>query len=135
MDDRQRKEAGRDAEDAALAHLRAAGLKLLLRNYRCKAGEIDLVMLDGAVLVLAEVRYRAGTDFGGAAASVTGRKQRRLARAARHLLLRRADLRRYPARFDVIAISGAGSGGAECATGLDAACARRIEWIRNAFTA
>jgi putative endonuclease len=121
MDDRQRKEAGHAAESAALAHLSDAGLDLITRNYRCKAGEIDLVMLDGAILVLIEVRYRAGADFGGAAASVTWRKQHRLANAAHHLLLTQRELRRYPARFDVIAISPAAHGLA-------------IEWIKNAFT-
>ena len=120
MDDRQRKEAGRTGEATALAHLQRAGLQLLLRNFRCKAGEIDLVMLEGATLVLVEVRYRSSQRFGGAAASVTWRKQRRLANAASYLLLVHPHLRRYPARFDVVAISAA----PEC----------RIDWIRSAFT-
>ena len=77
MDDRERKEAGAEGESAALAHLQRAGLKLIARNYRCKAGEIDLIMLDGGTLALIEVRYRSTLDYGGAAASVTWRKQRR----------------------------------------------------------
>lgn len=121
MDDCERKEAGRDGEAAALRHLERAGLKLVTRNYRCKAGEIDLVMLDGATLVLIEVRYRATLDFGGPAASITWRKQRRFIRAAQHLLLTRADLRRYPARFDVVAITSAPTGA-------------NVEWIKAAFT-
>lgn len=121
MDDRRRKEAGRVAEEAALEHLLANGLRLVARNYRCRAGEIDLAMLDGKTLVLVEVRYRSSDRFGGAVASVTWRKQQRLARAAEHLLLRRADLRRYPARFDVVAISPAAAG-------------MQIDWIRHAFT-
>jgi putative endonuclease len=120
MDDRLRKEAGRAGEATALAHLQNAGLQLVLRNFRCKAGEIDLVMLDGATLVLVEVRYRSSERFGGAAASVTWRKQRRLAKAGACLLLAHPQLRRYPARFDVVAIS--------------AAPEHRIEWIRSAFT-
>ena len=100
-----RREAGNEGEEAALAHLKRSGLKLIARNYRCKAGEIDLIMLDGATLVLVEVRYRSMRDFGGPAASVTWRKQRRIINAARHLLLTRAELRRYPARFDVIGVS------------------------------
>ena len=67
-------------------------------------------MLDGATLVLVEVRYRSMRDFGGPAASVTWRKQRRIISAARHLLLTRAELRRYPARFDVVGISPASTG-------------------------
>ena len=121
MDDRLRKEAGRAGEAAALAYLQSAGLRLVLRNFRCKAGEIDLVMLDGATLALVEVRYRASDRFGGAAASVTWRKQRRLASAAEHLLLARPELQRYPARFDVVAISRG-------AQGLG------IDWIKGAFT-
>jgi len=112
-----RKDAGNSGEDAALRYLTERGLTLVTRNYRCRAGEIDLVMLQQGVLVLIEVRYRESTEFGGAAASVTWRKQRRLIIAAKHLLLTRADLRRYPARFDVVAVDGA-----------------KIEWIRNAFT-
>jgi putative endonuclease len=77
-------------------------------------------MLDGATLVLTEVRYRASTDYGGAAASVDWRKQRRLVNAAEHLLMKRAELKRYPARFDVIAITA----GAE----------PQIDWIKRAFT-
>ena len=118
MDDRHRKEAGSAGERAALAYLQNAGLKLVHRNFRCRSGEIDLVMLDGSTLALIEVRYRSSSRFGGAAASVTWRKQRRLVNAAEHLLLRRADLRRHPARFDVIAI------------GPD-----EIEWIKGAFLA
>ena len=121
MDDRERKEAGGDAEDAALQLLKRAGLQLVARNYRCKAGELDLVMLDAGVLALIEVRYRATNAFGGAAASVTWRKQRRIITAARHLLLTRADLRRYPARFDVVAISSGARG-------------PQMEWIKAAFT-
>src|SRR5690606_2022542 len=98
-DPMDRMEAGSDAEDAALAYLEKAGLRLVLRNYRCKAGELDLVMLDGKTLVLVEVRYRASDQYGGAAASITYGKQRRIINAARHLLATRADLRRYPARF------------------------------------
>jgi putative endonuclease len=117
MDDRHRKEAGRSAEDRALCHLENAGLRLVNRNFRCRCGEIDLVMLEGATLVLVEVRYRASDDYGGAAASVTWRKQRRLLCAARYLLMRHAELRRHPARFDVVAVSRDG----------------RIDWIRHAF--
>jgi putative endonuclease len=117
-----RQEAGTAGEAAALRHLQEHGLKLILRNYRCKAGEIDLVMLEGATLTLLEVRYRADRSFGGAAASVTWRKQRRIANAARHLLLVREDLRRYRARFDVIAVSPGTGGGLQ------------VEWIKNAFT-
>jgi putative endonuclease len=121
MEVMNRMDAGSEAEDSALAYLKNAGLKLIHRNYRCRAGEIDLVMLDGKTLVLVEVRYRSSADYGGAAASVTYRKQRRIITAARHLLAVRADLRRYPARFDVIAISSFGR--------------YDVQWIKGAFLA
>jgi len=122
MDDRHRKEAGIAGEDAALKYLQLKGLKLVARNYRCRAGEIDLVMLDGPALALIEVRYRTGTAYGGAAGSVTYRKQRRIIKAAQYLLMMRADLRRYPARFDVIAVTPA-------TDELD------VQWIKGAFAA
>jgi putative endonuclease len=120
MDDQQRKLRGSAAEDAALAYLRAQGLQLIARNFRCKLGEIDLVMLERRTLVLVEVRFRSSIEYGSAAASVTPYKQRRIIRAARYLLTTQAALRRYPARFDVIAVApGAGDSG--------------IDWIRAAF--
>jgi putative endonuclease len=112
---------GRRGEDAALRHLESAGLELLERNYRCRGGEIDLVMQEGTTLVLVEVRLRSSDEFGGAAASVGPRKQRRFTIAAKHLMLTRPAYRRMPARFDVVAISGGAGGAAE------------IHWIRDAF--
>jgi len=137
MDDRYRKEAGVNGENAALRYLCSQGLELVARNYRCRAGEIDLVMLEPghvgtepATLVLIEVRYRTLTGFGGAAASVYWRKQRRIIRAARYLLLRHPDLRAYRARFDVVALSPADPAGhGPIVSGLS------IEWLRHAFTA
>lgn len=126
MDDRDRKQFGIAAEDCALEHLRDSGLKLIARNYRCKAGEIDLVMLERDTLVLVEVRYRATTDFGGAAASVTAHKQRRITLAAQHLLVCRRELRRYAARFDVVAVAPGP------AAPLPAPL--KVDWIKNAFT-
>jgi putative endonuclease len=82
-------------------------------------------MLDEATLVFVEVRYRSSEQFGGAAASVTWRKQRRLANAAQYLLLTRQELRRYPARFDVVAISAAPTR----PSGVN-----KVDWIKNAFT-
>lgn len=121
MDDRARKRTGAAAEEAACKFLLDKGLKLIHRNYRCRGGELDLVMLDGKTLALIEVRYRASDDFGGAGASVTWRKQRRLIFAARHLLTTHGELSRYPARFDVVAVTGGG--------------ALQIDWIKAAFIA
>ncbi len=97
-------------------------MRLLERNYRCKGGEIDLVMLDGATLVLIEVRSRSSADYGGAAASVGAGKQRRFTLAARHLMLTRPDFRKLAARFDVVAVDRAeGSGEAV------------VTWVKDAF--
>jgi putative endonuclease len=117
-------ELGRRAEAQALAYLEGRGLKLLERNFRCRGGEIDLVMLEGQTLVLVEVRSRASGAFGGAAASVDARKQRRLILAAKRLLLMRPAYRALPARFDVVAFD------AEC---VPAGSPARIDWIRDAF--
>ena len=86
------RQSGAAAEDVALAHLQAAGLSLVTRNYRTPGrggGEIDLIMRapDGT-LVFVEVRARRGTDKGGAAASVGAIKQRRVVLAAQHYLMR-----------------------------------------------
>ena len=106
---------GQTAESRAAAFLQARGLKLLARNWRCRFGEIDLVMQDGAALVFVEVRLRSRSDFGGAAASVTPGKQKKLLAAARQYLAALKTL--PPCRFDVVALSGSGA----------------PEWIKNAF--
>ena len=110
----QRKLTGQAGEDAPLAHLTQQGLTLLQRNFRCKGGEIDLVMQAGPVLVFVEVRRRADLRHGGAAASVTRSKQARLIIAAQTYLQR---YRMPPAcRFDVIAIDG-----------------EQLDWLQNAI--
>jgi putative endonuclease len=113
---------GRRAEDRALAYLESHGLALIARNHRCRGGEIDLVMRDGAVLVLVEVRSRSRRDYGGAAASIGHRKQRRFVVAARHLLRTRPELAQLRARFDVVAIDAGEAPGSTT-----------LEWIRDAF--
>ena len=99
-----RQKTGAAGEDRALAHLQQQGLRLVERNFRCKTGEIDLIMRHDCVLVFVEVRARADARHGGAAASITPAKQQRLIRTAQFYLQR---LRSVPAcRFDVIAIDG-----------------------------
>ena len=102
LSDKQR--LGQLGEDRALAHLQSQGQTLVQRNFRCKGGEIDLIMRERGGLVFVEVRQRADARHGGAAASVTPAKQRRLVIAAQVYLLRLATL--PPCRFDVIAIDG-----------------------------
>ena len=108
---------GREAEDRAEALLSRAGLRTVARNYRCRVGEIDLVMRDDTHLVFVEVRYRSGAAFGGAAASVDTDKQRKLILAAQQYLLQ--SRWQGPCRFDVVT--------------FDQDQGER--WIRNAFGA
>jgi putative endonuclease len=121
MIDRARKEVGADGEQLALDYLLQRGLRLVTRNHQCKGGELDLVMLDGATLAVVEVRLRSDPRFGGAAASITSTKQKRIIIAAKHLLLVRRELARHRARFDVVAIDKEVRG------------QRQIEWIKDAF--
>ncbi|NRR29995.1 YraN family protein [Oxalobacteraceae bacterium] len=102
LTDKQR--SGQGGEALALAHLQGHGLLLVERNFLCKMGEIDLIMRDGDCLVFVEVRRRADMLHGGAAASITPRKIKRLVRAAQYFLQRYRHL--PPCRFDVVAIDG-----------------------------
>lgn len=111
---------GQRAETEALAYLQAQGLRLIERNYRCRAGEIDLVMADGRGIVFVEVRYRASDRFGGALESVDARKRTRLAKAASHYLSCKQIDR--PARFDVVALAPA--------VGVPGLA---VQWIKDAF--
>lgn len=108
---------GKDAEHRAATLLLAAGLQLVRRNYRCRGGEIDLVMRDKDALVFVEVRFRRSDTFGGALASIDRHKQRRVTIAAQHYLQRHPWS--GPCRFDVVGLGPA----------PDAQ-----SWIRNAFT-
>lgn len=123
---------GAAGEAAALAHLQAAGLKLVTRNFKSPGrggGEVDLIMREpDGTLVFVEVRQRAHAAFGGAAASVGWAKQRRIIFAARHYLQRLSSL--PPCRFDVVALQGTGVGAAQ-ALGDKLS----IQWIRGAFDA
>ena len=95
---------GRDAEARALTFLEQQGLTLIEKNFRCRVGEIDLIMRDAQTLVFIEVRSRKDRRFGGAAASVGLVKQQRIWRSAAFYLLR---YRKPPAcRFDLVAIEG-----------------------------
>ena len=98
---------GQHYEDLALRFLQAQGLALMARNYRCRSGEIDLIMRDDQYLVFVEVRYRASMSHGGAAASVTREKQQKLQRTALNFLhTQRINEAGQACRFDVIAFDG-----------------------------
>ena len=98
-----RGELGRRGEAMAEAFLRTHRYTIVARNYRCRAGEIDLVALDGATVVFVEVRSRRGTALGTPLESVDARKQARVGRVARHFVAAHGWGER-DARFDVIGV-------------------------------
>ena len=115
---------GLQAENAAAAYLHAQGARILLRNYRCRCGELDIVALLGeSELAIVEVRTRSSSTYGGAAASVDAAKRQRLIRAASRLLQQRKDLAKLRARFDVIVVTN------------PFADVPHIEWFKHAFSA
>jgi putative endonuclease len=108
--------SGQLAEDLAASYLKRHGLKLLTSNYRCRFGEIDLIMQDGPTLVFVEVRMRSNPNFGSAAESITPAKQKRLIVTAQHYMQQHGEKK---SRFDAIIMSSLSTDG--------------IEWLRNAF--
>lgn len=115
-----RRARGSQVEAAARAFLRRAGLADVAANASFRSGELDLVMRDGDSLVFVEVRYRRDARFGGGAASVDARKQRRIATAAALFLQAHPALARQPCRFDVVEAEG------------DPA-APTLTWLKDAF--
>lgn len=103
-------------EQRALVFLQKQGLTLLQTNYRCRYGEIDLILKDKAVIVFVEVRFRASEKFGGAVESVTSKKQQKILRTAQNYLQEHGN---QACRFDVIAFQGK--------------LADKMQWIPNAF--
>lgn len=121
MTDREHLQTGRWAEAESEKFLRAKGLKFLARNFHCRRGEIDLIMMDGDVLVFVEVRYRRSQRFGTGLESVTAGKRRRLIATAGFFLAQGVTGPANPCRFDVVSVT------------------RRnyrpeFQWVRNAFT-
>ena len=114
-------EIGAKAEEIARIYLEQQGLRLVEQNYRCRQGEIDLIMQDGETLTFVEVRYRKSTGFGSAAESVTPAKQRRIITTATHYLQSKNERKMPPCRFDMLAIEGKEQ--------------QNINWIRDAFQA
>ena len=108
---------GQQAEDKAARYLEKRGLLVLTRNFRCRGGEIDLICRDRNAVVFVEVRRRRNSDYGGAGASITLTKKRRIILAAQHYLLANAKAN-GDCRFDCVLLD------------VDS-----IEWIRDAFSA
>jgi len=109
---------GEQGEKLALQFLQQEGLTLILKNYRNKFGEIDLIMEDKQHIVFVEVRFRSSNDFGGALSSVDHRKQKKLINCANQYIANESTHLGF--RFDVIAISPTSG-------------QHKIQWITNAF--
>ncbi len=115
---------GEDAEAACLRHLKSQGLKLVIKNFSCRQGEIDIIMLDKTTLVFIEVRFRKNSNFGGGLESVTPAKQLKLRRTAELYLQQNSQYKN--ARFDVVSMSkNTRSGNHKQPYDFD--------WITNAF--
>ncbi|SDU22537.1 YraN family protein [Halopseudomonas salegens] len=117
----QRQESGNLAERQAEKLLLRSGMRCLARNFRCKRGELDLVMRDRDTVVFVEVRNRRHSQWGSAAESVDWRKQQKLIAAAQFYILSHPHLADSPCRFDVVAADG------------DPADPANYHWIREAF--
>ena len=109
--------AGLHAEQLAATFLQSHGLKLVIANYHCRYGEIDLIMQDQKVLVFVEVRLRTNAKFGTAADSISASKQQKLIRAAQFYIQEQQV--NSPCRFDAVLMNK-----------VDMSY---IEWIRNAI--
>ncbi|MEM9301181.1 MAG: YraN family protein [Pseudomonadota bacterium] len=108
-------------ERSAERHLAAAGLAPVARNYRCRFGEIDLIMRDGDILVFVEVRFRQRSAYGSGAETIGPAKIGRIARTARQFLGDHPQFADLPCRFDVVSVSGRWK--------------PNHDWITNAFDA
>jgi putative endonuclease len=113
-----RRQTGALAENSAAAFLESQGFDIIARNFLRRVGELDVVARAGDLLVIAEVRTRADERFGGAAASISHAKQRRIIATAALFLDHHPQLRHCRVRFDVIVVKNG-----------------RVEWLPHAFDA
>lgn len=113
--------SGQRAERLALAHLEARGLALVAQNFRCRTGEIDLVMQVAGTLVFVEVRSRRSSRFASPLESVDFRKRGKLVRTANFFLVVHKAFRHHAVRFDVVSVEGPSDG------------VYRLKWVRDAF--
>ena len=107
----QRESLGAYGESVAARHLTGEGMVVLDRNWRCDAGEIDLVLRDGSVLVVCEVKTRRGHGFGSPHEAVTATKAARLQLLAARWMEERG-VRPLEVRIDVVAVVQPGAGAA-----------------------
>ncbi len=116
-------EFGQFCEQAVCQHLQQQGLLMIEKNYRCRMGEIDLIMQHKECLVFIEVRFRQQQSYGSSAETVDFRKQQKLIRCASHYLQKHRLTDQKACRFDVVGVK------------LNAAKILQFQWIQNAFQA
>ena len=112
-----KRDAGSRYETYAAVYLEERGYRILERNFRSRAGEIDLIGKDGMYLVFVEVKYRSSDGKGSAAQAVNMKKQRRICRTADYYRYVNGLTEDTGVRYDVVAIQG-----------------KEIRWIQNAFS-
>lgn len=117
-----RKKLGADAESLAAQFLIKKGMQVVQQNYRCRLGEIDLIVRDGRHLVFVEVKSRRSLEFGAPSLAVNWRKQQKLTQLAQ-VYLKQKGLWRTSCRFDVVSVYAPVDGSPE------------IKHIPNAFMA
>ncbi len=110
---------GHQAEQLAFDHLIAQNLTPVARNFHCRGGEIDLIMIDSGCLTFIEVRYRKSASFAPPSHTVDRNKQRKILRTAAMFIARNHRFSNYTMRFDVVAIEGFES--------------TTVLWIKDAF--
>lgn len=111
-----RRQVGSTYEKIAEEYLKRSGYRICERNFRCRMGEVDLIALDGNVLVFLEVKYRKNTAYGNPAEAVTPAKRRTICKVASYYRLIKEIPDSQPCRFDVVSILG-----------------NRVEVIKHAF--
>lgn len=115
-----KREIGAYYENIVCEFLTENGIKILERNFRCKSGEIDIVAEDNGYLSFIEVKYRAGSKYGTAEASVDLRKQKTICRVSDFYCKLHGLSEDHPRRFDVAAVN------------MESGVAK-INYIKNAF--
>ena len=111
---------GQYFENLALKYLKSSGLRLIERNYACKAGEIDLICSDQETMVFIEVRFRKNESYGSGTQTVQKGKQEKIINTAKLFLVNKGLYDKIDCRFDVLGIS------------LEKG-EPTYQWIKNAF--
>jgi len=124
IQNKNKRKFGEAIEQEVQLYLQNKGLKLVQKNFLCKAGEIDLIMREKNALAFVEVRFRKSAIFGSGAETVTYRKQRRIIKTAQYFLLKYPSYANFACRFDVVSVQPD-----------DNNQYNTIQWIPNAFEA